>query len=46
LPPVRAIDLDDLDLRGTQVPGETGAIGAGALHADGVQDAEGAHPFE
>jgi hypothetical protein len=41
---VGPVDLDDLDAGGIQVPGQPGAIGARALHADPGHLTEGTHP--
>ena len=42
--PVRAVDLDDLDVGGSQRPSQPDALGAGALDADPGDGAEGLQP--
>ena len=43
-PPVRPVDLDQLDLFAGQVAGQARAVGAGALHPDLDHATEAAHP--
>ena len=44
--PVRAIDLDHRDAGTVQLAGQPGPIGAGALHADQLDDAVRAQPAD
>jgi len=43
-PPVRPVDLNDLDAVVEQVPGQAGVVAAGAFHPDQVKAAVASQP--
>ena len=43
---VLTVDLHDVNAVPAEIPGEAGAVGAGALHPDQGDGSEGAHPNE